>query len=199
VAAPRPAFTVFDALASAPLNHLLRVSPWAREALKPHAGKVACLRCLPFETRLAVLDQGEVAAAPANAAAALTLTVTPGLMLRIAAGDDKAWRDIGVDGDTALAGVIQRLWRELRWDVEEDLSKVVGDIAARRIAQSGRALQQWAAAGVDNLARSAAEYWTEEQPLIAGKDALAQFAADVDRLRDDVARLEKRIARLAAH
>lgn len=189
---------MFDALASTPLNHLLRASPWARELLKPHAGKVACLRCLPFETRLAVLDSGEVAAAPADAAAAVTLTVTPGLMLRIAARDDKAWRDIGVDGDTALAGVIQRLWRELRWDAEEDLSKVVGDIAARRIAQSGRTLQQWAAAGGDNLARSVAEYWTEEQPLVAGKDALAQFAADVDRLRDDTARLEKRIARLAA-
>ncbi|MCW5582008.1 MAG: hypothetical protein KIS72_11765, partial [Luteimonas sp.] len=77
-----------------------------------------------------------------------------------------------------------------------DLSRVVGDVAAHRIAESGRTLRRWAESGGDNLARSFAEYWTEEQPLIAAGDDVARFTAEVDRLRDDVARLEKRIALL---
>lgn len=187
---------MFDALAGAPLNHLLRASDWAREALRGHAGKVAVFRCLPFETRLEVLDSGEVRPAPAAAEAALTLTLTPGLMLRAAARDDSVWREVQVDGDAAFAATIHQLWRHLRWDAEEDLSKVVGDIAAHRIAESGRTLQRWTESGGDNLARSFAEYWTEEQPLIAAKDDIAHFTAEVDRLRDDLARLEKRINQL---
>lgn len=188
---------MFDAFASAPLNHLLRASVWARDALKPHAGKTAAFHCLPFITRLTVLDSGEVTSAAADAAPAVTLTLTPGLMLRIAARDDTAWRDVIIDGDTALAEVIHHLWQHLRWDIGEDLSKITGDAAAHRITESGRTLRRWARASGDNLAHSFAEYWTEEQPLIAAKQDVARFAADVDQLRDDTARLEKRIGLLS--
>lgn len=184
---------MFDILAGPPLNHLLRANAWARDALKTHAGKTASFRCLPFITRLTVLDSGEVLPAAAEAVPAVTLTLTPGLMLRVAARDETAWRDVIIDGDTAFAGAIHHLWQHLRWDVEEDLSKVVGDVAAHRIAESGRSLQRWAQAGSDNLAHSFAEYWTEEQPLIAAKQDVGRFTADVDQLRDDTARLEKRI------
>ena len=189
---------MFDALAGAPLNHLLRANAWARDALKPHAGKVACFRCLPFATCLSVLDSGEVAPAANDAMRTVTLTLTPGLMLRVVARDDNVWRDVLIDGDTAFASAIHHLWQHLRWDAEEDLSKVVGDVAAHRIAESGRTLQRWAQASGDSLAHTFAEYWTEEQPLIAAKNDVVRFTADVDELRDDTARLEKRIALLRA-
>lgn len=190
---------MFDALAGAPLNHLLRANTWARNALKPHAGKTVSFRCLPFVTRLTVLDSGEVVPATADALPAVTLTLTPGLMLRVAAKDETVWRDVIIDGDTAFANAIHHLWRHLRWDAEEDLSKIVGDTAAHRIAESGRTLQRWAQASGDNLAHSFAEYWTEEQALIAAKQDVTRFTADVDRLRDDTARLEKRITLLHRH
>lgn len=194
-----PAASPLDALAGAPLNHLLRAHAWARAALQPHAGKTACLRCLPFSVNLQVLESGEVGPAPAGAPADATLSVTPGLLLRIATRDETAWRDIVIDGDTELASAINQLWRHLRWDAEEDLSRVFGDIAAHRMTRSARAIGGWALDSGENLARSFAEYWTEESPLIAPADEVAQFNAEVDRLRDDVARLEKRIDALAAH
>ena len=187
---------MFDTYAGAPLNHLLRANTWARDALKPHAGKTASFLCPPFVTRLTVLDSGEVAPATTDALPTVTLTLTPGLMLRVAARDSSVWRDVVIDGDTAFAGAIHHLWQHLRWDAEEDLSKVVGDAAAHRIAESGRTLQRWAQASGGNLAHSFAEYWTEEQPLIAAKQDVARFNADVDQLRDDTARLEKRIGLL---
>jgi len=188
----------FDALAGAPLNHLLRANAWARDSLKAHAGKTACVRCLPFSASLVILESGEVAPAPAGAVPDATLTVTPGLLLRMAARDDTAWRDIAIDGDTVLAGAVHHLWRHLRWDAEEDLSRVFGDIAAHRMADSARALGQWARISGENLARSFTEYVTEERPSVAATHDIRRFAADVDLLRDDLARLEKRITRLAA-
>ena len=79
-----------------------------------------------------------------------------------------------------------------RSDVEEDLSRVFGDIAAHRIVQAGNELKRWQRETADSIARSAVAYWTEEQPLIAARD-IERFVREVDALRDDVARLEQHI------
>jgi ubiquinone biosynthesis protein UbiJ len=186
----------FARFAGAPLNHLLRGNAWARELLRPHAGKVVRLDSPAFAVNLVILDHGEIAAAPSASPPALTVTLTPGQLLRLAAHDHGVWREIRVEGDAALAAVISQLWRHLRWDAEEDLSRMFGDIVAHRMMQSLRQFDGWARAGGDNLARSLSEYWTEEQPLIAAAADLRAFASDVDTLRDDVARLEKRIEHL---
>jgi ubiquinone biosynthesis protein UbiJ len=188
-----------DVLVGAPLNHLLRANSWARDSLKPYAGKTVSVRCLPFAASLRIIDSGEVTPAAAGTTPDATLTVTPALLLRMTTRDDTAWRDIIVEGDTALAGAVNHLWRHLRWDVEEDLSRVFGDIAAHRIAGTAQSMGQWARSSGENLLRSFTEYWTEERSAIASANDLRHFAAEVDRLRDDLARLEKRISRLAAH
>jgi ubiquinone biosynthesis protein UbiJ len=41
-----------------------------------------------------------------------------------------------------------------------------------------------------------AEYWLEEQPLIAKKRHLEEFSTEVDALRNDVDRLAKRLEKL---
>lgn len=193
-AAPSP----FDALVGAPLNHLLRASSWARESLKPYAGKTVSVRCPPFSASLRIVDSGEVTPAAADATPDATLRVTPALLLRMATRDDTAWRDIAIEGDPALAGAVHHLWRHLRWDAEEDLSRVFGDIAAHRMAGTAQTMGQWARSSGENLVRSFTEYWTEERRAVAAANDLSRFAADVDLLRDDLARLEKRISRLAA-
>ncbi len=160
--------------------------------MQRHAGKTARIDLVPAGISLTVLDSGEVAAAPADAAPALTLKLSPGLMLRLAARDETAWKEIEATGDTDFAATINQLARNLRWDIEEDLSRVFGDIAAHRMAETGRALQRWGEQSVENVARSFAEYWTEERPLIVPARELDEFNRAVDALRDDLARLEKR-------
>ena len=57
--------------------------------------------------------------------------------LALAAGDERSRSQIQMSGDPAFAAVLGGVLRELRWDVEEDLSRVVGDIAAHRIVRGG--------------------------------------------------------------
>jgi len=187
----------FDALVGAPLNHLLRANRWARESLKPYSDKTVSVRCPPFSASLRIVDSGEVTPAAAGATPDATLSVTPGLLLRMATRDDTAWRDIAIEGDTALAGAVHHLWRHLRWDAEEDLSRVFGDIAAHRMTGTAQAMGQWARMSGENFVRSFTEYWTEERRTVAATNDLSSFATEVDLLRDDLARLEKRISRLA--
>ena len=97
-----------------------------------------------------------------------------------------------------MASAVDHLFRNLTWDFEEDLSRVFGDIISHRLASSGRALAAWQRDAALRLAESLAEYWTEERPLLARPADLENFCRGVDALRDDVARLEKRIEHLSA-
>jgi ubiquinone biosynthesis protein UbiJ len=178
------------------LNRLLRSNVWALDALRPHAGKVVAVSCAPTTLRLIVLDSGELAPASADAVAATLIDVTPGLLLRMAASDSSAWTAARVSGDVELAAAIDHVRRNLRWDYEEDLSRVFGDIAAHRMGNAARGFDRWARQTTRNLAEAAAEYAIYEQPLVASSAAVTEFNRDVDVLRDDVARLEKRIALL---
>lgn len=90
------------------------------------------------------------------------------------------------------------LSRNLRWDAADDLSHVTGDIAAERIVQGVSATQQKLRDAALNLSQAAAEYWTEERPLLAKPQQIAAFMQQVDTLRDDIARLEQRLKRLSA-
>jgi ubiquinone biosynthesis protein UbiJ len=85
----------------------------------------------------------------------------------------------------------------MRWDIEEDLSQVIGDIAANKtVAASKKAFEEAKAQGI-NLAEMLTEYWQEEKPILAKKRHIAQFNAEVDTLRNDVARFEKKLEMLS--
>ena len=86
--------------------------------------------------------------------------------------------------------------RNLHWDFEEDLSKQIGDIAAHRIARQIKTFGAWQRQAAQNLAENLVEYLTEEQPMLAHPRDVAQFVADVKRLSENLAALEKRIVRL---
>ena len=182
----------------APINRLLRQNSWALERLRPYVGKVIRVDCFPLTLLLGISETGEAAAATPGIAPDVTIRLTPGVMLRLAARDAFAWNDILVAGDPQLAAALHHIARHLRWDVEEDLSRMFGDIAAHRMVDTGRKLDDWGRQGADNLARSFAEYWTEELPLIARRHDVEAFNRDVDVLLDDLARLEKRIEQFTA-
>ena len=111
-------------------------------------------------------------------------------------GDSDAWQKVTVGGDGALAREVLYIAQNLKWDVEEDLSRVIGDVAAHRLAAAAGELRRWQRDSTRSFTRAMAAYWTEEQPLVAAKPDVERFVREVETLRDDVARLEKRIEQL---
>jgi ubiquinone biosynthesis protein UbiJ len=180
------------------LNHLLEAEAWARDKLKPYAGQCVEFRAPPLPALcLAILDSGLVTDAARDAAPNLVVTIRPGALPALLRGEDALLREIGIDGNADLAAAAQYLFRHLRWDHEEDLSKLFGDALAHRMVEEGRRFAAWNREAVERLAQNFAEYWTEEQPLLARPAAVRQFLGDVDQLRDDLARIEKRIDALS--
>jgi ubiquinone biosynthesis accessory factor UbiJ len=177
------------------LNRLLAAEPWARERLAPFAGDTVELRYPPFPSlRLLILPGGTVEAG--DGAPALTVTLKPDAFIQLARGPEHFLRSLEVAGDASLAAEVMVLARHLRWDAEEALSRAVGDVAAHRLAEAGRAFVAWQADALSRLAHAVSDYAVDESRMLVARADVAAFADAVARLRDAVERLEKRVDRL---
>ncbi len=192
-AAPASFSALPATLAAAAINRLTGAAPLSRERLARFAGKTALFRVGPVPVSLTVQTTGEVLPAIGDATPDLEVRLSPFLLPRLAAHDEAAYRDVETSGDVEFAGEVAYLAKHLRWDVEEDLSKVVGDAAANRAVATARAAAAWGKDASERLAAGAAEYFTEEDPLIASRVKVEDFIAGVTELRDAVERLDKRI------
>jgi ubiquinone biosynthesis protein UbiJ len=180
------------------LNHLLAGQPWLRERLVPHAGRSCRVEVFPFGLTLLVGMDGSLLLPGGPVEPEAHIRMTPATLARVLSGDEAARQHVQVSGDAAFAGALATTLQALRWDAEEDLSRVVGDVAAHRIVQGAQGLAAWPRAALQGVSASVAEYLVEERPLLARKEDVARFNQEVDALRDAVERLEKRIERMAA-
>jgi ubiquinone biosynthesis protein UbiJ len=178
------------------LNHLLSQNSWAADRLRRFAGKTIELSLPPMQTRLFILDQGEFAIAPADAETHAKISLPPAAALRLLAEGQFDATQLNIDGDTELATEVGKVLQNLSWEYEEDLSHLIGDIPAHQLVSFGRRAATEAMRQTTSLAGMFAEYWLEEQPLIAKRRHLEGFSREVDALRDDTERLAKRLEKL---
>jgi ubiquinone biosynthesis protein UbiJ len=189
-------FPQFFSIVPAVVNHLLAQEDWARAKLSPHAGKTACFDAGFQGLNLTVEATGYLALAAADALPAVTIKVKAANLPLIVQDMKKAFSYVRIEGDADFANSISQVSQGLRWDAEDDLAKLFGDVAAVRMVSTARAGFAAARDGHQRLAENVAEYLTEEKPVLVRPPAVADFAAEVARLRDDVERMQKRIEKL---
>jgi ubiquinone biosynthesis accessory factor UbiJ len=188
--------TMISSTTSAAINHLLARESWAREKLARHAGKVAVVDAGVMAVRLKATFDGMVQAALANEPVNVTIRVKLSDLPLIAQNRAHAFSYVQIEGDADFANTISQLSETLRWEAEEDLSKLFGDVAAVRMVGGVRAAIDAARSTQQKLAENVAEYFLEENPMLVRPQALAEFSGEVVKLRDDVERLAKRIEKL---
>lgn len=181
---------------AATLNHLLAQEPWARRELALHAGKVACVDAASVAVRLRVTADGYFAVAEADVPAGVTIHVKLADLPLIAQNRERAFSYVRIEGDAEFANCLSALSKSLRWEAEHDLEKVVGPVAAVRMVAGARAAFAAVQSGHRKLAENVAEFLVEERPVLLRPAVVAEFSSDVSRLRDDVERATKRIAKL---
>jgi len=181
-----------------PFNHILLQENWASKRLQLHAGKTVRFSILPFlGVNLTVQDNGELLSAMSNVTIDTNITIIPGLLPLMLAHDEEAYDKIKISGDTVFAEELLFISKNLHWEVEQDLSRIMGDILAHRIVQTSEDIKQWHNKAILNLSEALAEYWTEEQPLLAKSTLIHEFISEVSTLREDVRRLEKRVEKIS--
>ncbi|HZW14600.1 MAG TPA: SCP2 sterol-binding domain-containing protein [Noviherbaspirillum sp.] len=181
---------------SAAINHLLAQEAWARDKLTRHAGKVASFDAGVLAVRLKVAPDGMVQAAADEEPINVTIRIKLADLPLIAQNREHAFSYVKIEGDADFANVISQLGENLRWEAEQDLSRLIGDIAAARVVGGARAAFDTVRVTHQRLAENVAEYFLDEKPLLVRPQTVADFSSDVTRLRDDVERLAKRIEKL---
>ncbi|MYM98423.1 ubiquinone biosynthesis accessory factor UbiJ [Duganella vulcania] len=182
--------------ASAAINHLLAQEPWARKELLRHAGKIAAIDTGAVVLRLRVTADGMLEAAPPEEPARVTIRVKLSDLPLIAQNRERAFSYVQIEGDAEFANAISNLSKSLRWEAEHDLEKVVGPIAAVRAVSGARSVFEAIKTGHQKLAENVAEFLLDEKPVLIRPQTVEAFSADVVRLRDDVERAAKRLAKL---
>ena len=177
-------------------NHLLRDADWALERLRLHAGKHALLAIGGVTLDFSVAADGLLAAPQPQHAAQVTVSVPLALVPRWLADRNAASREVAVEGDSEFAAAISYVAANLRWDFEEDLSRVLGDIVAHRVGEAVRSVERWRGATMRAAQDNLAEYLTEEKGVLPTRQQAERFMQEVEELRDAVERLDKRLARL---
>ncbi|HEX7062917.1 MAG TPA: SCP2 sterol-binding domain-containing protein [Woeseiaceae bacterium] len=101
-------------------------------------------------------------------------------------------------GDAETARAFQRLLRYGRPEVEEELSGLIGDVAAHEVGDFLRRVGRWSREARETLRHNLSEYLQEESRELPTRYETNAFRDRVERLRDDVARMEARLRRLEA-
>ena len=121
------------------LNHVLQQEPEAQQRLLRQQGRVVRFQWRFVTMELVATPAGLLDLAPAGSVPELTLTVTddsPFDIARATLRGDKP--SVQIIGDVQLAAEVNWLVDHVRWDVEDDLARVIGDVPAHTIGNAMR-------------------------------------------------------------
>jgi len=169
--------------------------------LRAHAGKTVVFTALGVDLPFEISTDGLLRAPQGGTFAAddahlqITLDIDA-LRDAIAKRAPLSLSGARVRGDAELAQTLSWLMAHVRWDAEDDLAQLIGDIPAHRLAQAGQtAVKQGRQAWERGHAR-ARDWFASSPRALVSRNELTQQQEAVRELRDRTARLEKRIALL---
>lgn len=178
------------------LNHLISAETWAKNRLRPYSGNQVLIDSGPLQLLLAVDSAGLFTPGSADQPAGVTITLPGDTAFKFLLDRKSVFQSAKLSGSADFAEALAFIFRNLRWDVEADLAKVVGDIPARRLEMLRVRTFGQSREALSRVAQNVTEYATEESGALVSRRDIESFGREVDVLRDDLARLEKRIQQL---
>ena len=135
------------------LNHVLQQEPAAMLRLKQHKGQRILARWQAYFMFLSITPAGLLDLADAASQPDLSIVLADEAPLDIARRLMQGEKPtVHIEGDVQLAAEINWLADHVRWDLEEDLARILGDVPAHLLAQAAVAsvavLRSFAARGV---------------------------------------------------
>jgi ubiquinone biosynthesis protein UbiJ len=125
------------------LNHVLMAEPQAQDRLRRQMGKPVRVQWGEFNLTLAATAAGLLERPLGSVKPELAVTLTQSspfaLAQSVLAGDKPG---VDIQGDVQLAAEVAWLVDNVRWDLEEDLSRIVGDAAAHTLVRMARSAAQ---------------------------------------------------------
>ena len=183
------------------LNRTIAEVTPARELCARLDGKVVAIRVRDTALAMYFVFDAETVELAVDSEREPDVAITASIVtLASMIGSDgaQAIRDGNVDltGNAGVAEAFRDLLSFTKPDIEEELSKFVGDAAAHRLGQLAAGLRDWALDARSTMGGNIREYLQEESRDVPSRYEVDEFARKVDTLRDDVERLATRLNRL---
>jgi ubiquinone biosynthesis protein UbiJ len=183
------------------LNRYLGLDPDAMARLGPLTGKVIDveLRGMGITLHMAPHGGGIQLLHDYAAEADAVISGTPLSLARVGLGRERRLLfagEVEIRGDVTVGQRFEAVLRDIDIDWEEQLSRLVGDVAAHQVGNLVRDGLSWGAKTLETLGRDISEYLQEESRHLPQRDEVDRFLAAVDVLRNDVERLDVRVKRL---
>ncbi|MEO8383593.1 MAG: hypothetical protein ABI583_00015 [Betaproteobacteria bacterium] len=183
------------------VNRVLSDYPAACERLRTHQGKGIAVQVGPIKTVMRISPGGEFELVgdtgdTLEVVADVSMVIPPSVLPGLAAKDPEAMSKIAFSGDSELAATLADIARNVEWDIEADLSRVVGDVVAHRVVETAQRARAWRDEAGERLSANVAEYLTEERRAFISSRELEVLARQNETLRDDIARLDARLSKL---
>jgi ubiquinone biosynthesis protein UbiJ len=175
------------------VNHLLDGEDWACSRLKPFAGQTVRLELGALNFLLEITAEGRFRAGNRDGETTVIIALPVQAPILVLTDRPSLLAAARINGSAELAEALGFVFSNLHWDVESDLSLVLGDIAARRLVEGGQQAARWTRDQAMNLALNLAEYLTEENQTLARPRDVATFCHEVATLNDEVSALEARL------
>lgn len=179
------------------LNHLIKGEYWAQDRLRAHSGAQVLIDAGGFfKLRLGIDEHGLFQAGHADSEPHVAITLPSDMPVRLLFDRERLFSSVKLGGSAEIAESLAFVLRNLEWDVEADLASLIGDIPAHRLAKIAQSLSAAIIDSINRATQNAVEYAIDESALLVRPRGIADFGNALNILRDDISRLEKRIARL---
>ena len=187
---------MFESAALGFINHLLVVESWALARLKPFAGQHARFDVGPLSFSFSVDHDGSLRRCESGDNPQVTIRLPDDTPIRLLTARNSIFQAARIAGSVDFAEALGFIAKNLRWDTEADLARLIGDLPAHRIHLEGQAMMKRNCDMASRFAANLTEFVVDEEGLVVRPAVISGFCNEVDRLRDDLARLEKRMSRL---
>ena len=177
---------------------------WVMPSAAPHVGKSIAVhvpvlghtlhvRWLVHATDVLQVDADGLG--PATVQLSVTPTVYSSLA-QLPFDMQRIMRHVQISGDAQLAEWVNLLVQQLRPDVWEDLSKIVGDVPSFYAQQGAKKILNHFKSALSTLTQQAQHSMLDETPVLVRHVRLDGFAEEAQQLRYGADRLAQRIERL---
>ena len=185
-----------------PINGYIHLDPETSKRLNLYHDKIIKIELKPFGLIVFMQIQAggiqllDEYAKEVDASIKGTIPALAAMAYTQAQGKTQISKEVEISGDIDLVQNVSAAIRQIEIDWEEYLTKVTGDVVAHQIGNRLRDFHNWGKACVTILQENTSEYVQEEVRWLPPRAEIHDFYTDVNHLRNDVERLEARLARL---
>ncbi len=101
--------------------------------------------------------------------------------------------DVEITGDTRVGHQFKNIFSQMEIDWTEPLAALLGDSLAYQVHQSSKKFSRWGKDSIESVSSSLSEYLQEESRDVVTGTELEMFNEAVDKIRNDVDRLQAKI------